>query len=104
MDIKDIEAKIAKLQKELAYAQKEKAEFEQLGPVEQLAISMHECFCNANHTDGCGWHYEISKGKHDWTGYAHMRYYEKAVRVHAEFHGRTNEIKRFLQLAKEINI
>jgi hypothetical protein len=31
---------------------------------QDLAIFLHNNFCLANHTDGCGWHYEIKDGVH----------------------------------------
>jgi hypothetical protein len=45
---------------------------------QQLATELHNLQCHSNHTDGCGWFYEISKGKDDWEGRAHARFLKKA--------------------------
>lgn len=45
----------------------------------QLAIELHKKFCNYNHTDGCGWHYEIHNGVHDWSRPDHVRWYRTAT-------------------------
>jgi hypothetical protein len=46
-----------------------------LEPLKNLVIRAHDILCGWNHTDGCGWHYEIDdKGQHIWTGYAHARW------------------------------
>lgn len=47
----------------------------------QLAIFLHEKQCHWNHTDGCSWHYEISKGVPDWSGSAHNKYWNIAARI-----------------------
>lgn len=41
----------------------------------QLAIFLHKNLCKWNHTDGCGWYYEINNDIHDWSGSAHIRYW-----------------------------
>jgi hypothetical protein len=56
-----------------------------LEELKELAIYLHSNFCHYNHTDGCGWEYEYSKdgnGKtqHNWTGYSHKDYLEKAAK------------------------
>ena len=48
--------------------------FLKLASAQQLAIKLHDLTCKSNHTDGCGWYYEISKGSHNWTGHTHQRY------------------------------
>ena len=45
-----------------------------------LAIAMHDKMCRHNHTDGCGWYYEIAKGKHDWTRHEHNHWLKAAIR------------------------
>lgn len=45
----------------------------------QLAIELHKKFCNYNHTDGCGWLYEIRDGVHDWTKPDHVRWHRMAT-------------------------
>ncbi len=48
-------------------------------PMQNLAEELHTMLCHWNHTDGCGWYYEIRKEVTDWTGYAHKDYFAKAV-------------------------
>lgn len=47
-------------------------------PLKDIATRMHEVLCQYNHTDGCGWHYEVKDGVHNWTGWAHARWLKKA--------------------------
>ena len=46
-----------------------------------LADLLHEKMCHYNHADGCGWHYEMKNGHHDWSGNAHHEYLKKAQRM-----------------------
>ncbi len=48
---------------------------------EDLADLLHELMCRHNHTDGCGWYYEIQDGHHNWTGSEHKRYLDRAIRM-----------------------
>lgn len=43
-----------------------------------LAIKLHDKWCRWNHTDGCGWHYAIKDGVHDWSESSHQAYLRKA--------------------------
>lgn len=51
-------------------------------PDHQLAKQLHDMLCTWNHTDGCGWYYEMKNNQDDWTennqddwtGDAHGRY------------------------------
>lgn len=45
---------------------------------QKLARHLHDKLCNFNHTDGCGWYYEIRNGIDDWSGHAHSAYLTKA--------------------------
>lgn len=57
-------------------------EYDSLLPENQrMAILLHDKLCHSNHTDQCGWYYEIDGIKHDWTGYAHKTYLEKANKL-----------------------
>jgi hypothetical protein len=47
-------------------------------PEWQLAKQLHAMLCTWNHTDGCGWYYEIRNKQDDWTGHAHDQYLTKA--------------------------
>ena len=50
-------------------------------PDHQLAKELHGMLCTWNHTDGCGWHYEIKNKQDDWTGHAHSEYLKKAQKL-----------------------
>jgi hypothetical protein len=60
-------------------AQLEKAKLE--SPDHQLAKELHSMNCTWNHTDGCGWYYEMKNKQDDWTGHAHGEYLKKAQRL-----------------------
>ena len=44
----------------------------------RLAIDLHARLCTWNHTDGCGWFYEIKDGIHDWGRASHKGYLNSA--------------------------
>lgn len=44
-----------------------------LDALKPLAIRAHDALCAWNHTDGCGWGYEIHNGVHNWNGTAHVQ-------------------------------
>ena len=50
---------------------------------QKLAIVMHDALCTHNHTDGCGWHYEIKDGVITTWGpnSTHGHWHEKARRM-----------------------
>jgi len=58
-------------------------------PDHQLAKELHGMLCTHNHTDGCGWHYEVKNKKDDWTSHAHSEYLKKAQKMicHCDEHG-----------------
>jgi hypothetical protein len=46
-----------------------------LESLKPLICKAHDTFCAWNHTDGCGWLYEVdSKNGHNWLGDAHARW------------------------------
>lgn len=47
-----------------------------LESIKPLVIRAHDLLCCWNHTDGCGWGYEVIRetGKHNWQGWAHARW------------------------------
>ena len=47
-------------------------------PDQQLAKELHSMLCTWNHEDGCGWYYEITNKKDDWSKDTHGRYLSKA--------------------------
>lgn len=74
--------------------------------IQELAVVLHDAYCRYNHTDGCGWFYEIRNGKTDWTGWAHDRWsgYAKEANEVRESLGMTMEqtldfIKRMKRFA-----
>jgi hypothetical protein len=76
--IASIEADIAKRKKELAEMQTALEKAKQESPEIQLARQLHGMLCTWNHTDGCGWFYEMKNSQDDWTGHAHDQYLTKA--------------------------
>ena len=73
-----LRSQIEKLQAELL-EEEERMSLISEGDPKELAILLHKLKCNSNHTDQCGWHYEIGKnGQRDWNGYAHAEYLKKA--------------------------
>lgn len=59
----------------LAREKVEKAErAASLEPLKALAVLAHDTCCAWNHTDGCGWGYEMSGGQHVWDGSEHQRW------------------------------
>lgn len=80
----EIDDQIAKLQAEKKSLQEAKVN---VNPeTAKLAIELHRLFCTANHTDGCGFYYEVENRKggvdvHDWSGYSHQVYFKKAQAV-----------------------
>jgi len=54
-------------------------------PLQKLAIELHSIHCRWNHTDGCGWFYEICDGSHTWTSASHLGYYKDAEKLAKTF-------------------
>jgi hypothetical protein len=77
-ELAEIERKIADRKKTIADANQRSIE---QGPHKDLACKLHSTMCRSNHTDACGWYYEIKSDVHDWTGYAHKSYLERAVKA-----------------------
>ena len=75
--------RIRELQAEIDQLAAQDAAFAALPQEHQLAITLHSLLCRWNHTDGCSWEYEGTKGIDDWRGHAHSKYLEKAVKVKA---------------------
>lgn len=68
------------------FSKKEECEYyETLTPTQRAAIYLHERECHWNHTDGCGWYYEVNKGIHDWAGSTHLDYLEKVLNAEHEY-------------------
>jgi hypothetical protein len=79
--IKEIESKIQKHQQELRELEESLIKAKQESPEQQLAKELHGLLCTWNHTDGCGWFYEIKNKEDDWLGHAHGEYLKKAQRL-----------------------
>lgn len=76
--IASIEADIKKREQELAAAKVALEQAKRESPDKQLAKELHGMLCTWNHTDGCGWFYEIKNKEDVWTGHAHGQYLMKA--------------------------
>lgn len=84
--IKEIDKLIETAEKSLAslHRQRKNMEAQKLTPTQEFAIVLHSKRCRHNHTDGCGWYYEMKDGVHLWNGgpySAHKEYYDKAVKI-----------------------
>lgn len=83
--IESIDSEIRKHEQKISDLMNEKkrlAEDTQAMTVQgQLAIKLHDKFCRWNHIDGCGWDYEFVDSKHNWNGYAHKEYWNKAGKI-----------------------
>lgn len=77
------EIKIAELQKQINALKLEDAALKaMMGPEHKIAVQLHDTLCHHNHSDGCGWFYEVSDGIHNWYGSTHERYLTKARVLH----------------------
>jgi hypothetical protein len=83
-----IDQDIDRLSRELARLHENRVLLEkmerQLSDEQKLAIAMHDTLCMHNHTDGCGWFYEVDgDGIHTtWApSSTHGTWHEKAVRL-----------------------
>ena len=73
-----IEEQIKKRQQEIKDLETQLVEAKLQSPDKQLATELHSMLCQWNHTDGCGWFYEFSNKKDNWSGHAHGEYLKKA--------------------------
>lgn len=76
-----IEEQIKKRQQELEDLEKQLVEAKLESPDHQLAKELHSMLCTWNHTDGCGWFYEMNGKKDNWTGHTHGVYLAKAQKL-----------------------
>lgn len=64
----------------------------------RFAVKLHDSFCGSNHTDACGWYYEVKQipimggyaydePNAEWNQYAHKRWLEKAIWAIKEVEG-----------------
>lgn len=70
-----------KLNQRIDDLKEQKRIIDQSAPENKLAIMLHDCMCTWDHTNGCGWYYEISKNEHNWASPAHQDYLKKARNI-----------------------
>lgn len=90
--VREASIAVAKAEQALAAAQAELIEAEnsshELTPPQILAIDLHSTLCHSDHTEACGWEYEIKgRTEHQWDRYTHERYLTKAEALLARFPG-----------------
>lgn len=90
----DLASRISALEDQLENLRRQKMiedeAAKRLTPDQQLAIQLHEKLCTANHTDGCGWHYEIRDSVHDWAEGKHENWNE-----HSRWLGKARKVSAF---------
>ena len=78
----EIQREIKKLEQKLSEAkQQETLERIRKTPDLEIAVQLHTALCNQNHIDGCGWHYGIRNGVHNWSEDSHDHYLGKSRRL-----------------------
>lgn len=77
--VADFDRAIAEMQEKREKAARDEAIFKALPLNKRVAIVLHGNHCHANHTDGCGWFYEIPRsGEHDFNGSTHRHWLSRA--------------------------
>lgn len=79
--ITNLQDRISQLEAELNKARDALDRAEKQDPIYQLAEQLHDRLCRHNHTDGCGWFYEIQGGEPNWAEEAHDKYLAHAWRL-----------------------
>ena len=98
----DIEPAISKHHEEIKILQKKLEEAKNESP-EHLARQLHSMACAWNHTDGCGWFYEVDRnGADDWSRQAHEIYLKKASRLIHSCKEQGLEVKKAIEFYKII--
>lgn len=77
----DIDAEIREAEAKVTDLKLRKTRLMQQSPYERVASKLHSMFCRHDHTEGCGWFYEINKEVDDWTRGTHEDYLKKAHRL-----------------------
>lgn len=96
--------KIQELKKQIADLEAEDAAIKAMTPEQQLALTLHNKLCRWNHTDGCGWFYEMKNGIDDWNRSAHGEYLTKARTVSRFCHNHGIDTKVALDLVAVLKI
>lgn len=102
-NIAELEAEIRSKQGSLQRLKAEKVARDEMPADKKLAVILHDELCTGNHTDGCGWYYEVRQGAHNWaSGSTHAAYLGKARRLLdlCAKHNTTPEI--FMQLLRGV--
>jgi cell division septum initiation protein DivIVA len=101
--IESLEQEIAKHQEEIAKIQKQIEQAKKEKPEYRVAKQLHDLACTWNHTDACGWFYEINKdGEHDWNRHAHEKYLKKATMLLHTCIEKRIDLKQAIELYKII--
>ena len=98
----EIEEEIKKRKKETAELEKQLEIARLESPEQQLAKTLHNMFCTWNHTDGCGWFYEMKNKQDDWSGHAHSEYLGRAMRLTHACKEEGVEVSRALEMFKMV--
>lgn len=105
--VREASIAVARAEHALAAAQAEfiRAEDQsEATPAEILAVDLHRHLCHWDHTDGCGWEYEITgAGEHSWGGMSHERWLAKAKSLLTRFPNLdVNQTGQLLQALREL--
>lgn len=76
--VAEFDREIARLQEKREQAVRVEAIFKALPMNQRVAIVLHSNLCHADHTEGCGWHYEINNGYHNFDGSSHRHWLTRA--------------------------
>lgn len=76
-----VEREIAKLREEHEKLLVEEAAYAKMPLDQQAAITLHSNCCHSDHTEACGWYYEVTRNEHDWNGSTHRHWLSRANAV-----------------------
>lgn len=76
--LEELRAEAARIEKQLA---EEESKLAKLTPEQRVAEQLHGMLCTWNHTDGCGWFWEVSDGRPNWDGNDHGTYLKQARKL-----------------------
>ncbi len=79
--VAEIDREITRLQEKRDKAARDEAIFKALPLAQRVAIVMHGNLCHSDHTEHCGWHYEVNKGQHDFNGSTHRHWLGRAEKT-----------------------
>ena len=71
--VRNMDSAIEKMEAELKKLKDEREAMVQMPANQRLAIQLHSSTCSSDHTEHCGWFWEIKDGVHDWSRYSHKR-------------------------------